>query len=180
MKEIVPNLHQYIRRVPDFPKKGIVFWDMTTLLRDKEAFYKTIQAFHEHYKEMAIDYVASIESRGLIIGSVLAYLLHVGFIPIRKKGKLPHTTIEESYEKEYGPDTVAIHKDALSKGDRVLVVDDLLATGSTSQAACKLIERRDAEIVECAFIVEFTDFNARVKLDKYTIFSLIQCKEGER
>jgi adenine phosphoribosyltransferase len=179
MKEVIPNLQKSIRRVADFPKKGIVFWDMTTLLRDKDAFHKTIQVFYEHFKEFRVNYVASIESRGLIIGSVLAYLLGVGFIPIRKKGKLPFPTVEESFEKEYGIDTVEIHKDALKKGDKVIVVDDLLATGSTALSACTLIERRNAEVVSCAFITEFTDFNARKKLSKYKIFSLIQCKESE-
>lgn len=179
MQEVVPNLNKKIRRIPDFPKKGIIFWDMTTLFRDPDGLRDVIDAFMKHYKGKNIDCIASIESRGFIIGGVIAYLLGVGFVLIRKKGKLPYDTIEESYEKEYGADTIEMHKDAIKKGDKVVILDDLLATGDTAMAACKLVKKLGGEIVDCAFITEFTDFSARKKLKDYKIFSLIKCKETE-
>ncbi|MBN2015485.1 adenine phosphoribosyltransferase [Candidatus Dojkabacteria bacterium] len=179
MKEVVSGLSKKIRRVPDFPKKGIIFWDMTTLFKDSQGLKNTVDAFVEYYKDKNIDCIASIESRGFIIGSVLAYLLGKGFILIRKKGKLPYDTIEESYVKEYGADTIEMHKDGIEKGDKVLIIDDLLATGDTASAACRLVERLGGEIVGCAFIVELIELAGRKKLRDYSVFSLIQCKEDE-
>ena len=179
MKEIVPNLNKKIRRVADFPKKGIIFWDMTTLFSDPDGLKGTIEAFKKHLNGRKIDCIASIESRGFIIGSVLAYLLGTGFIMIRKKGKLPYDTIEESYVKEYGADTIEMHKDAIRKGDKVVIIDDLLATGDTANAACKLVEKLGGKVVELNFIVEFIETRGREKLKKYNIFSLIRCRETE-
>lgn len=179
MQEVVPNLNKKIRRVSDFPKKGIIFWDMTPLFRDSDSFKDMINAFVKRYKRKEVDCIASIEARGFMIGSVVAYLLGVGFVWIRKKGKLPHDTICESYEKEYGRDSIEVHKDTIREGEKVVVIDDLLATGDTSLATCKLVERLGAKVVECAFIVEFTEFGAQKKLKDYKIFSLIKCKETE-
>lgn len=178
MKERVPGLNKKIRRITGF-KKGVIFWDWTPLTLDSVSLKKTVDAFVKHYKRRKIDYIASIESRGFIIGSVVAYLLGVGFIWIRKKGKLPYVTIEEGYVKEYGADNIEMHKDAIKKGDRVLILDDLLATGDTALAACKLIERLGGKVVELAFLIEFTEFGAQKKLKDYKIFSLIKCKETE-
>ncbi len=179
MQELIPKLNKKIRRVKDFPKKGIVFWDMTTLFRDAEAFRDVIDAFVNQYKDRDIACIASIESRGFIIGGVVAYLLGIGFVLIRKKGKLPYDTIEESYEKEYGADTIEVHTDVIKKDDKVVVLDDLLATGDTAKAACRLVERLGGKVVECAFITEFTDLGASSNFKGYDIFSLIKCKETE-
>jgi adenine phosphoribosyltransferase len=174
------NLELKIRKIPDFPKKGIVFWDLTTLFRDKNAFRQMINVFVKRYKTYTLDYVACIESRGFVIGSVLAYLLHTGLVIIRKKGKLPHQVICEDYEKEYGLDTIEMHNDAVKKGDRVLLVDDLLATGNTALAAAHLIEKAQGKIIECAFIVELVDFSARTnQLKNYPVYSIIQSRESD-
>jgi len=179
MQEVIPGLNKKIRRVQDFPKKGIIFWDVTTLFRDPDGLKKVIDTLVEHYKGMDIDCIASIESRGFIIGSAVAYLLGVGFVLIRKKGKLPYDTIEESYEKEYGADSIEMHTDAVKKGDKVVIIDDLLATGDTTRAACSLVEKSGGEVVECAYVTEFTDLGAQEKLKGYKIFSLIKCEETE-
>lgn len=177
IKEVIPDLSQGIRKIVDFPKKGVNFWDMTTLMKDAALFKQVIHHFYERYRHLNIDYVVSIESRGLIFASALAYLLGVGFVPIRKQGKLPAQTYEQSYDKEYGNDTLAIHQDALQPGDRVLLVDDLIATGHTAAAAVQLLDREGAEVVELAFVVEFTDFNAREKVPDHSVYSLIICPE---
>lgn len=163
-----------IRDVPDFPKKGIIFKDLTTLFKDSQAFRELIDIFTERYKYAGIKSIASAEARGFIIGAPLAYNIGANFIPIRKKGKLPHKTIEISYELEYGSDTLCIHEDAISKDDNVLIVDDLLATGGTSLAIAKLIEKCGANIHELAFLVELEFLNARKLLKKYNVFSIIQ------
>jgi len=179
MREVVPGLNKKIRRIKDFPKKGIIFWDITTLFRDPDGLKKVIEAFVKRYKKKDIDCIASIESRGFIVGSTVAYLLGVGFVLIRKKGKLPYDTIEESYVKEYGADTIEMHTDDIKKGDKVLLLDDLLSTGSTTKAAIKLIERSGGTVLECSYIIEFIEFGAQEKLKKYKLFSLIKCKETE-
>jgi adenine phosphoribosyltransferase len=163
-----------IRTIPDWPKKNIMFKDITTLLRDAEGFQKTIDIFLDRYKDKKIDYVIGIESRGFIIGAPLAYLLNCGFIPIRKPGKLPAECECEEYDLEYGTDRIEIHKDAVSKGDHVLLVDDLLATGGTMQAAINLINRLGAKIVECAFIVELLDLKGRDKISNVELYSIVQ------
>jgi adenine phosphoribosyltransferase len=179
MRERIPGLFKKYRKIKNFPKKGVIYWDITTFLKDKDTFRSVIDAFVKRYKNKKIDLIASIESRGYIFGSAVAYLLGAGFIMIRKKGKLPYKTIEENYEKEYGLDTIQIHKDTVKKGSRVVIVDDLLATGSTSKAACSLIERLGGIVYELAYVVEFVEFGAQEKLKDYKLFSLLKCREDE-
>ena len=169
-----------IRTIPNWPRQGIMFRDITTLLHDAPEFSHTIELLVERYKDKHVDLVAGIEARGFIIGSILAHRLNVGFVPIRKKGKLPAETESEEYELEYGTDTIEIHKDAINKGDRVLIVDDLIASGGTSMAACKLIKKCGGEIVECCFIIELKDMGGRKKLERagYAVYSLVEF-EGE-
>ena len=168
------NLKDKIRSVPDFPQKGILFRDITTLIRDGKAFAQVIDAFAERYSGKKIDAVASIEARGFIIGGALAYRIETGTVPIRKKGKLPWDTCEATYDLEYGKDTLEIHKDAFHKGDDVLIVDDLLATGGTMSAAIDLVEQLGANVVELAFMIELEDLKGREKLSGYSVFSLIK------
>ena len=172
----IEEIKNKIRTVPDWPKKGIQFRDITTLLKDKDAFSATIDLLSERYKSMDLTYIAGIESRGFISGAALAYKLGLGFIVIRKPGKLPADTISEEYELEYGVDTLEIHKDALVKGDKVLIIDDLIATGGTALAACKLVEKLGAEIVECSFIVDLPDLGGAKKLEDagYKSFALLE------
>jgi len=172
------KLKNNIRTIPDFPKPGIMFRDITTLLKDKESFKKLIDILYERYKNYNIDIVAGIESRGFIIAGILAEKLNSGLVLIRKPGKLPAETISESYELEYGLDRIEIHKDAIAKGQKVLLIDDLIATGGTALASCKLIEKLEGEIVECCFTMELPDLKGREKLSKYPVFSLIKF-EGE-
>ncbi len=167
------DLKSIVRSVPDFPKKGIVFRDITTLLSDRNGFQKTIDIFHERYKDQRIEKVVSVESRGFIFGSVLAYRLGAGFIPIRKPGKLPSEKIREEYQLEYGTDAMEIHRDAIQRGERVLMHDDLLATGGTVLAACKLVERLGGEIIGLSFLIELRFLNGRNRLESYDIFSII-------
>jgi adenine phosphoribosyltransferase len=167
------DLKQFIRDVPDFPKKGIIFKDITTLLKDPSALRFTLSRLYEEVKDLKINKVACIESRGFIFGGMLAEKLNAGFIPIRKPGKLPAEVIKQSYELEYGMDTIEIHKDAISKGDRVLLHDDLLATGGTAAAACSLIEQLGGEVVLVSFIIELSFLCGREKLDKYKVHSLL-------
>ena len=167
-----------IRTVPHWPKEGVMFRDITTLLKDGKAFKRTCDEFYKRYKGKKIDVVVGIESRGFIFGAVVAYLLGVGFVPIRKPGKLPAETVKEEYELEYGKDAVEIHKDAVKKGDKVLVVDDLIATGGTIGATIKLIEKLGGKVVECCFVVELPELKGREKIQGYSIFNLVDF-EGE-
>ena len=170
-----------IRTIPNFPKQGIMFRDITTLLKDSVGFNKVIGILEKRYKDKKIDVVAGIESRGFIIGGILASRLNASFVPIRKKGKLPAETISETYELEYGTDTVEIHKDAIQPGQNVLLVDDLIATSGTMGAACDLIKKLGGKIVECTIIIELEDLDGRKKLkDKgYELFSIVQFRENE-
>ena len=168
------KLKRLIRDVPDFPKKGILFKDITTLLADGPGFAHAIDLLATRYQGKGIDRVVAVESRGFILGAPLAYRLGAGFVPVRKKGKLPHRTIEESYALEYGTDTLQMHEDGLIHGHRVLVVDDLLATGGTVGAVAKLCRKLGAEIVEAAFLIELNVLRGREKLVGTPIFSLIQ------
>ena len=168
------NLQKFIRNVPDFPKKGIVFRDITTLLKDKTAFRDVINIFYNQYKSIRIDKVVSVESRGFIFGSALAYKLGAGFVPVRKPKKLPSTTIKEEYQLEYGTDSLEIHTDAIEKREKILIVDDLLATGGTVQATCQLVERSGGEIIGLSFLIELSFLHGREKLKGYDIFSIIQ------
>ncbi|MGB9773127.1 MAG: adenine phosphoribosyltransferase [Bacteroidota bacterium] len=173
------NLRTFIRSVPDFPKQGIVFRDITTLLKDKTAFHQAATALFEPYRSQKIDKVASVESRGFILGAVLAYLLNAGFVLIRKPGKLPAASIRQEYELEYGTDAVEIHTDAITPGERVLVHDDLLATGGTVLAVCKLIERLGGEVAGLSFLIELDFLKGRQKLQQYNIHSLIHYSSEE-
>jgi adenine phosphoribosyltransferase len=155
-----------IRTVPHYPKQGVMFRDITTLLKDPVGLSITSHELSNRYTGMKIDKVVGIESRGFILGAPLAYLLGVGFVPIRKKGKLPAETIGQDYELEYGVDRIEIHTDGVSKGDRVLLVDDLIATGGTAEAAVKLIKNMGGEIIECCFAIDLPDIGGRARLEK--------------
>jgi 5'-methylthioadenosine phosphorylase len=165
-----------IRTVPHWPKPGVMFRDVTTLLKDAEGLGMTMDLLMQRYKTMPIDVVAGIEARGFIIGSILAHRLGVGFVPMRKKGKLPAATMRQEYSLEYGTDTIEVHRDAIAPNSRVLVVDDLLATGGTSLAACNLVKRLGAIVVECCFIIDLPDLGGSKKLRDagYNVFSLVQ------
>jgi adenine phosphoribosyltransferase len=167
------QLKNYIRDIPDFPKPGILFRDITPLLADKQAFSNAVKALAEPFADSAIDYVAAVEARGFIFGSAVAEALGAGFIPIRKKGKLPHKTTSVTYDLEYGTDTLQVHTDAVADGARVLMVDDLLATGGTMAAACGLIEKLNAEIAALAFLIELTPLAGRDKLANHNIYTVI-------
>jgi len=168
------DLASTIRGVPDFPIEGILFYDITTLLKDPHALKESMSRLVNRYKDAGIDTVVGIESRGFIFGMPLAYQLEVGFVPVRKPGKLPAETISESYALEYGTNTLEIHVDAIEHGQNVLVVDDLLATGGTAQATCKLVETLGGRVVGLAFAIELAFLNGRAKLKGYDVFSLVQ------
>ncbi len=174
----IAKLKDKIRTIPNFPKQGIMFRDITTLLKDKEALQKLTDILHERYKNFQIDAIAGIESRGFILAGMLAGKLGTGLILIRKPGKLPAETISEEYNLEYGVDSVEIHKDAISHGQNILLIDDLIATGGTALASCKLIEQLGGKVTECCFPIELPDLKGREKLSKYPIYSLIKF-EGE-
>lgn len=168
------DLKELIRSIPDFPKKGIMFRDITTLLNHPEGFNFALEELYNYAKDKNITKVVGIESRGFILGGALAIKLGAGFVPIRKPGKLPAATISESYFLEYGTDSIEIHKDAINPGDRVLLHDDLLATGGTMQAACKLVEKLGAEIVQISFLIDLTFLGGGLKLSSYDVKSLIK------
>lgn len=176
-KELVKSK---VRAIPDWPKPGIMFRDITTLLKDREGFNKMIDLLVDRYKDMHIDLIAGIEARGFIIGGALAHRLGIGFVPIRKKGKLPAKTISIGYGLEYGKDTIEIHEDAVDGNSHILLVDDLIATGGTALAACQLITKLGGKVVECCFIIDLPDLNGRKKLEDagYKVFGLIEF-EGE-
>ena len=168
------DLKKLIREVPDYPKPGILFYDLTTLLKDKKGFHTLIDCLCEHYNGHKIDVVAGIEARGFIFAPALAYRLGAGFVPVRKPKKLPAKTASVSYALEYGTDTLEMHEDAVQKGDRVIVCDDLLATGGTAAAAVKLVQQLGGVVDGAAFAVELTFLNGRRKLQGLDVFSLIQ------
>lgn len=167
------DLTQYIRSIPDFPKEGIIFKDITTLLKDKDALRMAVNELYELAKDKNIDKVVGIESRGFIFGAMLAEKLNAGFVPVRKPGKLPAETITENYALEYGMDSIEIHKDAIKPGERVLLHDDLLATGGTMEAACRLIESLGGEIVQISFLIELAFLKGREHLKEYDVRSLV-------
>jgi adenine phosphoribosyltransferase len=171
------DLASTIRSVPDFPKKGILFYDITTLLKNPAAFKESIDRLVNRYQNTGVEVVAGIESRGFIFGTPLAYQLGVGYVPVRKPGKLPAKTIAESYALEYGTNTVEIHVDAIQKGQKVLVIDDLLATGGTAKATCNLVEKLGGQVVGVAFVIELNFLHGREKLEDYDVFSLLQYDE---
>ncbi len=168
------NLKDYIRDVPDFPKEGIIFKDITPMWKDGKAFAASIDEIAAKYVDEQIDLVVGIDARGFIVGAPVAYKLGVGFIPVRKPGKLPYKTTSISYSLEYGTDTVEIHEDAISPGQRILIVDDLLATGGTTAAVAGLVEKLGGVIVGIEFLVNLTFLNGKDKLKGYNISSLIE------
>jgi adenine phosphoribosyltransferase len=166
-------LKRLIREVPDFPKHGILFYDITTLLKDKAGLATLIDALAEHYINKKIDLVLGMEARGFIFAPALAYRLNAGFVPVRKPGKLPAATTKYDYALEYGTNTLEIHQDAIKKGERVIIVDDLLATGGTAEATTKLAAALGAEIVGLGFVVELDFLKGRDKLAEYEVYSLL-------
>jgi adenine phosphoribosyltransferase len=178
MRWIVEELKQKIRDVPDFPRPGIVFKDITTLLKDPEAFRTMMDGLTEAYRDRHVDLVAGIEARGFLFAPFLAYQLNAGVVPLRKPSKLPAQTRRIEYALEYGTDALEVHADAIQPGDHVLVVDDLLATGGSASAACRLVEELGGEIVGVGFLVELSFLNGRSRLAKYDVFSLIQYHTG--
>src|SRR6201998_2753729 len=167
------HLKKLIREVPDFPKPGILFYDITTLLKDKVGFATLIDKFSEYYISRSVDLVLGMEARGFIFGPALAYRLNAGFVPVRKPGKLPAPTVKCEYELEYGSNFLEVHKDAIEKGQHVLLVDDLLATGGTAVATARLVKSLGGEIAGLAFVVELDFLNGRDKLKPYNVFSLL-------
>ena len=167
------DLASTIRGIPDFPVEGILFYDITTLLKNPQALKNTIDQLTQKYVDADIDAVVGMESRGFIFGMPLAYQLGVGFVPVRKPGKLPAETLSESYQLEYGTNTLEMHVDGVEKGQKILIVDDLLATGGTAKATCNLVERLGGQVAGLAFAIELTFLQGRDKLQGYDIFSLI-------
>jgi adenine phosphoribosyltransferase len=180
MVDLSPNsrlngdqLKRLIREVPDFPRKGILFYDITTLLKDKVGFATLVDRLSEHYVDQKIDLVLGMEARGFIFAPALAYRLNAGFVPVRKVGKLPAATVKFDYALEYGTNSLEMHKDAIQKGQKVLIVDDLLATGGTAEATAKLASLLGAEITGLAFVVELDFLRGREKLKGYEVMSLL-------
>ena len=168
------DFKKYIRNIPDFPKKGILFRDITTILNRKKLFKEIINNLADRYRGKKIDAVVAVESRGFIFGSALAYKLGAALIPVRKKGKLPHKTLSATYLLEYGEDSLEIHEDAFRPGSRVLLIDDLLATGGTINAVVDLVKKLKAKIVEAAFIIELSELKGRSKLKDAPVYSMVQ------
>ena len=168
------DLKGFIREVPDFPKPGILFYDITTLLKDPLALRMTVDRFVWQFASKQVDKVIGMESRGFMFGPMVAYNLNAGFVPVRKPGKLPAKAISETYDLEYGQDTLQMHEDAIEPGDRVLIVDDLIATGGTAAASAKLVEQRGGKVVGLGFVIELTFLSGRMKLDGYEVLSLIR------
>ena len=172
------DLKDTIRSIPGWPIEGVIFRDITTLMQDPAAYKEACDIFHDRYKDMAIDKVVGIDARGFVFGAVLAYHLGVGFVPVRKKGKLPYSTISESYTLEYGENVVEIHEDAIAKGEKVVIIDDLIATGGTIEAAVKLVRKLGGNILECGFIVELPELKGRDKIKGENVFAMVEF-EGE-
>ncbi|HXL72089.1 MAG TPA: adenine phosphoribosyltransferase [bacterium] len=167
------DLKSFIRDIPDFPKKDIVFKDITPLLQNPQAFHSVIEQLAERYQNKNLKAVVAMESRGFIFGAPLAIRLGISFVPVRKLGKLPHKTHQETYDLEYGKDTLEIHQDAVNKGDKVLILDDVLATGGTAAATIRLVEKAGGEVVEAAFIIHLGFLNGQDKLKSTPFFSII-------
>jgi adenine phosphoribosyltransferase len=168
------NLKEYIRNIPDFPKPGILFRDITTLLNNAPAFQEATNQLAQQYKNKGVQKVVGIESRGFLAAAPIAYIIGAGLVPVRKKGKLPHKTTSVSYALEYGEDTLEMHLDAVNKGEKVIVIDDLLATGGTAKATCDLIEKNGGVVSGLGFLIELKDLNGREKLAGREIFSLME------
>ena len=174
------SIKSHIRTIKNYPIKGVMFRDITTLLNNSEGFRAAIDEFVNRYKDIKIDKIVAIESRGFIIAAPLAYLLNVGLVLIRKPGKLPSKTIVQDYELEYGTDRIEVHMDAINKGDKVLIVDDLIASGGTAEATVKLVKKMRGEIIECCFVIDLPDIGGRARLENMgqKVFALCEF-EGE-
>lgn len=168
------NLKKMVRDIPDFPKKGIVFKDITPILQNPKGLRDAVETISNHYKNKKIDIVVGAEARGFILAPTIAFSLGAGFVPVRKPGKLPYEKVSMNYALEYGTDTLEMHKDAIRKGQQVLMVDDLLATGGTMAACCKMVELLGGNIVGCAFLIELAFLNGKKALSKYDVYSLIK------
>ena len=168
------ELKRKIREIPDFPKPGILFYDLTTLMKDAESLRSAIDILTEKYREMRIDRVIGIEARGFIFGSGVAYNLGAGFVPVRKKGKLPAQKVSVSYDLEYGQSVLEMHEDAVEAGQRVLIADDLIATGGTAAATAQMVRQLGAKVLALAFVVELEFLNGREKLDDSEVFSILR------
>jgi adenine phosphoribosyltransferase len=173
----MPDLKQLIREVPDFPKPGILFYDITTLLKDSAGFRGVIDGLKDHYRDTRVDVVLGIEARGFIFAPALAYAMGAGFVPVRKPKKLPAAVVSVTYDLEYGTDTLEMHKDAVRPGDRVLIVDDLLATGGTAAAAARMVREAGGVVVGLGFVVELTFLAGRKRLAGLEVFSLLAYNE---
>ena len=173
------DLEKFIRTVPDFPIKGINFYDITTLFDNKITFNYIIQLLSNRYKSKGLDKIVAIEARGFILGSALAHSLDLGFVPIRKKGKLPYKKISNTYSLEYGEDTIEIHVDAIHKNEKVLLVDDLIATGGTAQASADLVKQLNGQLYECCFIIDLPELGGSKKLldDGHNVYSILSLEE---
>ena len=172
------DLRETIRSIPDWPIQGVIFRDLTTLMQDPQAYRRTCDLFYDRYKDWNIDKIVGIDARGFVFGAVLAYQLNVGFVPVRKKGKLPFKTVSAEYSLEYGTNTVDMHADAIAAGEKVVIIDDLIATGGTIEAAVKLVKVLGGEIQECGFVVELPDLKGREKIKDQKIFTMCDF-EGE-
>jgi adenine phosphoribosyltransferase len=172
------DLREKIRTVPNWPIKGVMFRDITTLIQDPQAFRYTCDAFYDRYKDMDLDKIVCIDARGFVFGSVLAYKLGRGCVMVRKKGKLPPETIQEEYSLEYGSNVIEISKHAIQSGDRVVIIDDLIATGGTIAAAANLVESLGGKVLECAFVIDLPDLKGKEKIERYPVFTLTEF-EGE-
>ncbi len=170
----IEDLKAAIREIPDWPKPGILFYDVTTLLKQRQCFKQTVDGLLEPYRNRHVDVVVGIEARGFIFAPSVAYALNAGFVPVRKPGKLPAAKFQVNYQLEYGTDILEIHQDAIQPGQRVLIVDDLIATGGTAQAVAEMMEKMEATVVGLAFVVELTFLNGRDKLTKYDVHSLLK------
>jgi adenine phosphoribosyltransferase len=170
----VDHLKQLIREIPDFPKPGITFYDITTLLKDKHGFRQTIDALQEHYRQTPVDVVVGIEARGYFFAPAMAHALGAGFVPVRKPKKLPSLVRSVEYDLEYGTDQLEIHSDAIEPGQKVLIIDDVLATGGTASAVARLVELLDGKVVGLGFVIELTFLRGRDKLGNHDVFSLLQ------
>ncbi len=168
------DIKKRIRTVPHWPKQGVMFRDITTLIKDAGGLRATCDRLHEHYQHKHIDVIAGIESRGFTFSCVLAYLMNKGLVLLRKPGKLPAKTVSQEYQLEYGTDSIEMHEDAIKPGDRVLIIDDLLATGGTMKAACKLVEKLGGTVAGCGFVVELPELGGRKALAGYEVFSLVE------
>ncbi|CAB4244547.1 Adenine phosphoribosyltransferase [Methylacidimicrobium sp. AP8] len=174
LQSTLSRLRGKVRTIPDFPKKGVLYRDITPLIGDGQFFRLVMTVFLKRYQRRKIDKIAAIDARGFIFAGALAHILGVGLVPIRKKGKLPYQTYETEYASEYGLNTLTIHRDAIAKDEQVLILDDVLATGGTAEAAAKLIERCQGTLVELGFLIELLDLKGRERLSRYPIYSILQ------